>query len=78
MVNYILSDLLDDVQGFPKNVLDVHNFASRTKDDLHAEPVPKEEPCTLINDDNFAISLKIVLSPDDNMKVIIKKNLQYS
>ncbi|KAI1732177.1 autophagy-related protein 2 like protein B [Ditylenchus destructor] len=64
-------NLLDGVQGFPKDVLDVHNFASRAKDDLHAEPVPKEEPCTLVNDDNFAVSLKIVLSPDDNMKDIL-------
>uniref|UniRef100_A0A915ELE5 Autophagy-related protein 2 n=1 Tax=Ditylenchus dipsaci TaxID=166011 RepID=A0A915ELE5_9BILA len=64
-------NLLEGVEGFSQNVLDIHNFALKHKDDVHAEAVPKDEPCSVVSDDNFAVSLKILVNPEENMKDIL-------
>ena len=61
--------MLEGVEGFSKQVLDIHNFALKHKEDVHTEAVPKDEPCSLVSDDNFAVSLKILVNPEENMKV---------
>lgn len=63
--------MLEGVDSFSKNVTDLRHFAEHLAIDLHVEAVPDDEPCSTVEDDNFAVSLRISLNPDENLKDIL-------
>lgn len=65
----MILDLLKDTLSFYSNVLDVEKFASRQKEDIHLEPTPCTEPCSVTNQDNISIALKIDIDLKTNIKV---------
>lgn len=66
-----ISDIRDGVKPFPRNVRQ-GDFCSKLRDDVCAEPVPADQPCVPVADDNFTLALKIHTKPAERERLAEK------